>query len=337
MKKITFKLFAVLTLLVATITNGQSASYISINGEDPTTFLNENTPLAGGTVLSLVVEYTNITADLTFRILDDWSFIPSTVQTLTTTLNDSNPLQVTFDVTIPEVKPAIAIARLQLLNGGLASPKYGPVTFGIAESAVETNAAVSMTSIEGVAPATYLANNSDLTEGDVLTIGIDYTAIKPNPTKADATEVGVRFLDKDYIEIPEGTAIYQPVTNSDSSQSTTIDITVPNISENLTGVIIQVLGYGNIGGTDGGVYAYSNGYSIDASTLSFNKTSLEGVTVDGSTISFGAQHVNDAYTIYNITGQSVQSGSVSSEVSIDELATGVYILSTDKGSLKFAK
>ncbi|MGY6648064.1 T9SS type A sorting domain-containing protein [Wenyingzhuangia sp. IMCC45574] len=77
--------------------------------------------------------------------------------------------------------------------------------------------------------------------------------------------------------------------------------------------------------------------AAEIATLSFNKKTLEGVSIGDDSIAFGTQHLEGAYTIYNITGQKAQSGSVSSEVNIASLASGVYILTTEKGSLKFVK
>ena len=43
------------------------------------------------------------------------------------------------------------------------------------------------------------------------------------------------------------------------------------------------------------------------------------------------------FSIYNLLGQSVLNGNISKEINVEALKSGLYILSTDKGVLKFAK
>jgi|GEM_PF-2757998 len=55
----------------------------------------------------------------------------------------------------------------------------------------------------------------------------------------------------------------------------------------------------------------------------------------------GALVIGDAisgdYSIYDITGKTIKTGTISNEISVVSLASGVYILSTEAGFLKFIK
>lgn len=330
MKKITL-LFAF--LLTTLFVNAQTVTITSINGTDADTYISANSPFAGNTVLTVVLTYQNATGDLTLRLLDGWSPIANTAETKTTIKGDPADNTLTFTLTIPEVSPAITTARIQAFGSGSQTK-----IIGIQESDVEVSANVTITSINNSTPTEYHTSTSgELTEGETLTIGVDFTALKKDPTR-DNLDVRVRFIKNDYTEIPEGVIGTTIVTNSDSEQSTTVSVTVPNISENLTGVRMQVLGYGFSAGSDITIYSYvTELFNIDATTLSTNKLTLEGVSVNGNVISLGSQHKSDNYTIYNILGKSVKTGTIDSQINISELSSGVYFLITDKGSLKFVK
>jgi len=47
--------------------------------------------------------------------------------------------------------------------------------------------------------------------------------------------------------------------------------------------------------------------------------------------------ISGDYSIYDITGKTIKTGTISKEISIVSLASGVYILSTEAGFLKFIK
>ncbi|MGY6648065.1 hypothetical protein [Wenyingzhuangia sp. IMCC45574] len=339
MKKITFKFFAILSLMIASITNANAAATIkTINGTALNDYIAANPNFTGGDVLTVVVGYTSATSTtLNLRFLNDWTVISgATTATETIISGDANENEITFTLTVPEVNPAITTARLQVY-GGASTNKSG---FGIAAAAIAVNASASITSIDGQTPANYYTSVSGaLIEGDVLTIGFDYLAVK-STDGIESPLVKIRFLDAGFTPIPEGTQVDIPVTYDESTNSSTADITVPNVGTNLSEVRIQIFVYGFNGTTDANAFFTANAgglFSIDASTLSYNKAKLENVTVGSDAITFSAKYLNDEYTIYNITGQASQSGSISSEVSIESLVSGVYILTTDKGSLKFVK
>ncbi|NIJ45407.1 hypothetical protein FHR24_001875 [Wenyingzhuangia heitensis] len=347
MKKITLLIAFLLTTLFV---NAQTISITDINGSTAADYLTANPNLDSGTVLTVTVQYENVVAgadNLVLRLLNNWTEIAGTKQTQTVA-DSATPTTTTFTVTIPAVNPGIDPARIQIraskIGGGFVNSTS--TTFAInADESVEVSAAVSITSINSSTPTEYhtsiggsgASTNGELTEGETLTFGVNFTALKKDPTRTDL-DIRVRFLN-DYASIPEAISGTTIVTNSASEQSATVTATVPNISESLTGVRIQVVGYGYNGSTDATIFSYVSPelFNIDSTTLSTNKLALEGVSVNANSISFNAEHVNDSYTIYNIVGQSIKAGKVSSQVNIADLANGVYILTTDKGVLKFAK
>ncbi|MEW4925414.1 T9SS type A sorting domain-containing protein [Algibacter sp. 2305UL17-15] len=75
------------------------------------------------------------------------------------------------------------------------------------------------------------------------------------------------------------------------------------------------------------------------STNDFNKNKLaafyssskDAVVISNSTV------IGSDYKVYDLTGRTIKTGKVSNEISVSTLKTGLYILATDKGVLKFAK
>ncbi|WP_366185942.1 T9SS type A sorting domain-containing protein [Flavobacterium ovatum] len=43
------------------------------------------------------------------------------------------------------------------------------------------------------------------------------------------------------------------------------------------------------------------------------------------------------YSIYDLSGKAVSTGKASNQINVSSLPSGLYILTTKKGSLKFAK
>ncbi|WP_139957654.1 T9SS type A sorting domain-containing protein [Flavicella sediminum] len=346
MKKITLKLVAILFFLVAVGVSAQtSVSVSTINGEDPATFKTNNPSLTAGTELSIVLEYTNVQDNgggdnIFVRMLDVWDVIAGT-QVNSTVANDAGALTTTLTITVPSINPGTTDGKIQAGAWNGSAYVFGTVTgLTIEADDVEINTAVSITSINGSSSSVYHTSVSgNLTEGETLTIGVDYTAIKADPGRADVLDVRVRFLTSGYGAIAEATTGATTVTNSDSSQSTTVSLTVPDLDETLTGVRIQVLGYGYTGSGDGLVFSYvSDTFTIDSETLALSEVELDDVKVYGNTIHFTNEYLKDGYSIYNISGQVVQTGSIDgTEVSIESLNTGIYILSTSRGALKFIK
>ncbi len=97
--------------------------------------------------------------------------------------------------------------------------------------------------------------------------------------------------------------------------------------------------YGGDGASDPTLVYIRSQAEIDAilSTDDFNKSKLKGfysATRESVVIN---DRIDGDYSIYNLLGQSVLKGEVSNEISVGTLKTGIYILTTDKGTLKFVK
>jgi hypothetical protein len=80
---------------------------------------------------------------------------------------------------------------------------------------------------------------------------------------------------------------------------------------------------------------------IDAilSTKSFNTNKLESSFYSSSidAIVIKNKEVSGDYKIYNVMGQTLLKGKIEDEINVDTLKSGIYILTTDKGTLKFVK
>ncbi|WP_010134809.1 T9SS type A sorting domain-containing protein [Ochrovirga pacifica] len=349
MKKITLFIAFLLTTLFV---NAQTTiSITDINGSTVADYFTANPNLDSGTVLNITVEYKDVVAgtdNLVIRLLNNWAEIAGTKQTQTVA-SSTTAATTTFSITIPSINPGIDPARIQVraskIGGGFQN--HAPATFAInADESVEVSAEATISTINSVSPSNYhtsiggsgASTNGVITEGTTLSFGVNFTALKKDPAR-DNLDLRVRFLTNGYAtipEIPEGTTT---VTNSATEQSTTVSLTIPDISESIIGARIQVVAYGYNGSEDATIFSYVSPelFDIDATTLSTSKLVLEGVTVNANSISFNTEHANDSYTIYNIIGQSIKAGKVESQVNIADLANGVYILTTDKGSLKFVK
>lgn len=343
------KLLLFLVICIGAITNAQTTIEITtINGDDPETFKTNNPSLAAGTVLNVLVTYNDVKdngggSNLHIKLFDDWAFYPGK-QTDATVTNSLSDQTITLQLTIPSVNPGTSLGRLQVRGYNGSSWDIGPYVTGlvIATDVVPVSAAVSITTINAMTTSAYhTLVAGELTEGAVLTIGVDYTAIKSSPSWGDATQVRVRFLDSEYAEIPEATTAELDVSNSDSAQSGSVDLTVPNIGADLNSVRIQVLGYGYSGGVDATVNSYvSETFNIDSTVLSVSKVKnvLDNVYysqgIDAIKIN---SDISGEYSIYNMTGVAVQSGLISSEISVESLQTGIYVFVTQNGSIKFVK
>ncbi|MDV7188134.1 hypothetical protein R3X25_12650 [Lutibacter sp. TH_r2] len=348
MKKITFKLFTVIFLMTV-VSNAQNVSITAINGTDPTVFQNNTvtTPLTAGTVLDVEVTYTDVqdnggASNLHIKLFDNWTFIAGT-QIDETVTNSATSQTITIQLTVPSMNPGTTAGRLQVRGWNGSSWDIGNyvTNLSIAEDDVEVSAAVEITTINDQSVDAYRTSvNGELTEGDTLIIGVDYTAIKADPTRGDVIDVRVRFLDVDYALIPEGTVGSTTVTTSDTTQSTTVSLTVPNVDTSLTDVRIQALGYGFTGSEDGLTYKYANSFNIDASTLAvdkFEKNEINAYYSENKNAIVLSEAIKGEYIIYNLMGQSISKGEITNEINVSNLKSGVYIFSTEVGSLKFVK
>lgn len=350
MKKIT--LLIALFFCAISILNAQTDVVInSINGEDPNTFATNTatTPLTAGTVLTVNVTYTDVKDraagdNFEVKIFNNWDQL--TVVT-SDEANSASAVTKDFTITVPAINPGTDKGRLQVrgYNGsGWKIAAYTSPLMTIEAADVDTNAVVKLTTINGMSPADYHTSvGGALTEGDVITIGLDFTAIKADPNFEDALQVRATLLNE-WSGIPEITQGVTTVTADDNSQSTTISLTIPNINATITDAVrIQVIGYGFNAGSDGYVYntAPAPLYTIDHTTVlsteKFNKNKLSAFySSSNQSIILDADLTGD-YTIYNILGQNVMQGKISSEINVRSLKKGLYILSTEFGSKKFVK
>ena len=74
------------------------------------------------------------------------------------------------------------------------------------------------------------------------------------------------------------------------------------------------------------------------STSIFNKSKLDAYynTSTGNVV-VNSKDISGNYNIYDIMGRSISKGVIASEISVQNLVSGIYFLTTDQGILKFAK
>lgn len=73
------------------------------------------------------------------------------------------------------------------------------------------------------------------------------------------------------------------------------------------------------------------------STNNFSKDKLDSFYSASRDAIIMKDNLQGDFTIYNLMGQSVLDGGISREINVASLKTGLYILTTDLGSLKFVK
>ena len=69
----------------------------------------------------------------------------------------------------------------------------------------------------------------------------------------------------------------------------------------------------------------------------FNKNKLTSAFYSVKKDAIILNNVQGVYSIFNLSGQSVLEGNISKEINVETLNSGLYILSTKDGVLKFAK
>ena len=72
-------------------------------------------------------------------------------------------------------------------------------------------------------------------------------------------------------------------------------------------------------------------------TNDFNKSKLAARYNASTDALVFDSSISGKYAIYNLLGQSVKQGTIAREVGVSTLKSGMYILTTDSGTLKFAK
>lgn len=226
----------------------------------------------------------------------------------------------------------------------------GMATVSHAQAVAST---VSITQINGVATATFLSSHTNLIEGEVLTLTINYKNVLANPAETATfpnPRIRVRILNN-YAVISGAVESTLDVTTLETVQTATVNVTVPDVTANIpivlspsSGARIQALAYGNQTTVPalGMVYGYSGAYSLNdlvtLSTENFNKNELASsyYKASNNAVIIG-ENIEGNYTIYDLSGKTVSKGKISSEINVSNLNSGVYVLSTSKGTLKFAK
>ncbi len=99
--------------------------------------------------------------------------------------------------------------------------------------------------------------------------------------------------------------------------------------------------YGGAGASDPTLVYIRSQSEIDAilSTENFSKDKLESFYNTSKDAIIIKDRIDGGYSIYNLLGQSVLEGKTinTDEISVESLKSGLYILSTQKGTLKFVK
>lgn len=97
--------------------------------------------------------------------------------------------------------------------------------------------------------------------------------------------------------------------------------------------------FGGDGSSDQVLVYIRSQAEIDAilSANKYNKTKLDGFYSAERNAIVLKRNIDGNFKIFNMLGQSVQEGEVSQEINVETLKTGLYILTTDNGTLKFVK
>lgn len=101
----------------------------------------------------------------------------------------------------------------------------------------------------------------------------------------------------------------------------------------------ETIGFWNTNGP-GGV-SVNQTFTITQETLStkdFNKSKLNAYyNASNEMLVLDNNELKGDYTVFDITGQKVLAGKISKEISVSSLGSGIFILSTESGVLKFNK
>ncbi|GAA4231885.1 hypothetical protein GCM10022291_05320 [Postechiella marina] len=211
-------------------------------------------------------------------------------------------------------------------------------SFGYAQTTM-----LSITHINGETPADFKAtlDGGNLVEGSTLAITVNYTNVQPHPNWG-CTCIRVRLLNN-YGLIPEFVNVDETVTTSTSEQTVVVNIVVPDVSDDVSPgpIRIQAIARDETGGANEFAYASETFSLKDLTTLSsgsLEKNKLSAFyNASKDVISIGDTTVTGDYNIFDLAGKSILKGEVSKEINVETLKSGMYILATDKGSLKFVK
>ncbi len=196
---------------------------------------------------------------------------------------------------------------------------------------------INVTQINGMTVDDYHASLSsgNLVEGEDLVLTIEYANVQDNGVCGVC--LTARYLN-DWS--PDFGQVDQVVTTSSSTQTTTITVAVPNVTANIGTARIQVFGWNGAGDEFHYVTPTTGGWTISdilsTSELSPNKlNAFYSASIDA--VVLNDNNLDGGFSVFNMLGKEVLAGDVSREISVSALKSGLYILATEIGSLKFAK
>lgn len=188
---------------------------------------------------------------------------------------------------------------------------------------------------------TWNNENLNLSPGETISMDLSYDI---TPGDLDYLAVQLRELDAGWNEVTSYT--FNTVVDGSGANSGTnvlynytVDAGVPLSSELTSGhfYILLIFAQYQNGGTN---WANDNTVITLEATLSnddFNKSELQAFyNADRRAIVMKDQ-LNGGFSIYNLMGQEIMGGELSGEIGVESLKSGLYILSTKYGTLKFVK
>lgn len=204
--------------------------------------------------------------------------------------------------------------------------------FIFALSAVIVSHAQSLTVLEinGVAPATFFSSTvppNSLPTNTSVDIKISYTNL--------SGDIIINMKDPTANSFANTLSTTNPNINDPNANE--ITITYAPVAE-VVNYDFRVYGSGHLGTT---LNTFAGISASNSATLSSNDFSENKLTSSFYNATIGALIINDNvdgdFSIYDITGKAVLTGEVSSKIDVQTLNSGIYILTTAKGNLKFAK
>lgn len=134
------------------------------------------------------------------------------------------------------------------------------------------------------------------------------------------------------------------LTSADfTAGAATVNVDIPAGTEPVTSTAGYMSGYRYIlqvvGDNDPEAYInyVSDVQETILSTNDFNRSKLNAFYSADRNAVVLQKNIEGNFKIFNMLGQSVQEGEVSKEINVETLKTGLYILTTDNGTLKFVK
>ncbi|WP_346883813.1 T9SS type A sorting domain-containing protein [uncultured Algibacter sp.] len=204
--------------------------------------------------------------------------------------------------------------------------------FIFALSAVIVSHAQSLTVLEinGVAPATFFSSTvppNSLPTNTSVDIKISYTNLSGN--------FSISMKDPSANSFANSLSTTNPNKNDPNANEITITYTPTTEVVNYD---LRIFGTGQLVAT---LVTFAGISASNSATLSSNDFSENKLTSSFYNAAKGALIINDNvdgdFSIYDITGKAALTGEVSSKIDVQTLNSGLYILTTAKGNLKFAK